>query len=325
MTNALPVLITGATGGLGRKTVLELAQRGRPLIVGGRRRDAVESLCAQVVQRTGTPARPFVADLADLGSVEAACDRVGNQPLHGIVTNAGLTTMKDLRSVDGYEMTFAVNVLAHHLLLCRLADQVASGGRIVVVSSGVHEPSNRLARISGIPVPRWVGTRALAQPDEAEPNHRLPRGPVRYSTSKLGNVLQARGIQARLRAADRSVDVFAIDPGLMVDTDLAREIPAALRWVFRLVGRIATPFVGNMRLSTVSAQHITSLIEDERWRGQGFAYLDGDRKKPPSDDALRDDLVEELFREAMPLLGLSPTQGSLPATWRQRQAPHPRA
>lgn len=301
--NPPPVLITGATGGLGRKTALELARQGRPLLIGGRRRDAVESLCAQLERHPGAQARPFIADLASLASVRAACDALEDQPLYGIVTNAGLTTLKDQRSADGYELTFAVNVLAHQLLLGRLVDQVVEGGRVVVVSSGVHEPDHRLARMTGVPVPRWVGARALARPDEAEPEHRLPRGPVRYSTSKLGNVLQARGFQARLRAAERSVDVFAIDPGLMVDTDLAREIPAPLRWVFGLLGRLLTPFVDNMRLSEVSARHIAALVEDAAWSGRGFAYLDGDRVKPPSPEALDDARVAELFDDAAALLG----------------------
>src|SRR5690606_21637890 len=101
--------------------------------------------------------------------------------------------------------------------------------------------------------------RQLALPDEAEPSERLTDGRQRYSTSKLGNVLQARGLQARLRKQGRDIDVFAIDPGLMVDTDLGREIPAPLRGAIRVIGRIAMPFVDNMRLSPVSAGHITSL------------------------------------------------------------------
>jgi hypothetical protein len=59
-----------------------------------------------------------------------------------------------------------------------------------------------------------------------------------------------------------------------------------------------------MRSSDVSAAHIVSLVEDEAWHGRGFAYLDGDHSKPPSDDALRHDLMEELWRDAMPLVGL---------------------
>lgn len=62
---------------------------------------------------------------------------------------------------------------------------------------------------------RWQGT-TIAVPHQ---NWRL-----RYSTSKLGNVLQARGLRARLRQQGRDIDVFAVDPGLMVDTDLGQSL-----------------------------------------------------------------------------------------------------
>jgi protochlorophyllide reductase len=304
-----PVLITGATGGLGRQTALALSRRGRPLLIGGRNADAVMALVADI-ERAGVAARPFIADLSDLDDVRRAINDLNGTQLHGIVANAGITTLKDARSVDGFELTFAVNVLAHQLLLCQLAPQVVDTGRIVVVSSGVHEPDNKLARLAGVPVPNWVGTRNLAMPDEAPKTAYLAPGPLRYSTSKLGNVLQARGMQAQLKRDGRLVDVFAIDPGLMVDTDLARELPALLRPVFRGIGSMLTPFVDNMRLSTVSAGHITSLIEDAKWQGRGFAYLDGNRVKQPSPDAQREDLMIELWEQSAVLLGRDCTPGA---------------
>ncbi|MEZ0472882.1 SDR family NAD(P)-dependent oxidoreductase [Luteimonas salinilitoris] len=305
------VLITGATGGLGRRTALELARRGRSVVVGGRRRDAVEGLCSEIAQ-LGVEATPFVADLASLGDVRRALDDLGDLPLHGVVANAGINTTRDQRSVDGYELTFAVNVLSHQLLLCRLAGQLVDQARVVIVASGVHLPENKLARRCGIPAPRWVGARSLAMPDEAPAERRLDNGRQRYSTSKLANVLQARGLQQRLRQLEKTADVFAIDPGLMVDTDLARELPAALRGVLRAVGRLATPFVDNMRLSPIAAGHVAALVEEPGWRGKGFGYLDGDLVVPPSKDAQRDELMEELWHDSVALTGLQQEETCLP-------------
>lgn len=300
------VLITGATGGLGRRTTLRLAGAGRDVIVGGRRADAVDAVCEEA-RALGVQARPFVADLSSLAQVDAALAALGDVSLHGIVANAGITTEEDETSADGVEITFAVNVLAHELVFRRLMPRLEPGGRVVVVSSGVHLPDNRLARNAGVPVPRWVGAEVLAHQAQAAPEHVLP-GRQRYSTSKLANVLQARTLQTRLRAAGQAVDVFAIDPGLMVDTDLARELPKPLQLVFRGVGRLLTPCIDNMRLSTVSAGHILSLVEDPDWHGQGFSYLDGDRARPPSDDAQRDDLRLDLestsSRLLAPFLGI---------------------
>ncbi|MEM6926880.1 MAG: SDR family NAD(P)-dependent oxidoreductase, partial [Myxococcota bacterium] len=254
-----PILVTGATGGLGRRLALDLAMRGASVLVGGRRPDAVNALCEQIDRRTPGRAAPFVADLADLDAVRSALDALSGPSLRGIVTNAGISTVREDRSTQGYEITFAVNVLAHQLILCRLTPRVVDGGRVVVLSSGVHDPDNRLARSAGIPVPRWVGTRGQALPESLPEDERLDSGPLRYSTSKLTNVLQARGLQSRLRDAGRDIDVFAVDPGLMIDTGLAREVPAVLRMILRPIGYLATPFVGNMRFSWVTSRMLTGL------------------------------------------------------------------
>ncbi len=296
------VLVTGATSGLGRNTARALAARGTPLAIGGRRRDAVHALCAELRSTHGAEALPFVADLADLQSVHAAVDAVADRAFAGLIANAGVSTLADARTAQGFELTFGVNVLAHQAILDRLAPSVVEGGRIVVLSSGVHEPDNQLARRAGVPVPRWVGARHLALPDEAPPERRLAPGQIRYSTSKLANVLQARALQLHLRQAGRDVDVFAIDPGLMVDTELARELPALLRPVLRGIGYALTPFVGNMRLSTTTARCLVSLLRDPRWSGQGFRYLDGLHAKDPSEDALRDDWMHELRATTAQLL-----------------------
>ncbi|MEM9454075.1 MAG: SDR family NAD(P)-dependent oxidoreductase [Myxococcota bacterium] len=306
MPEPSPVLITEATYGLGRQTALELARRGRDVIVSGRRLDVTTALCAEIKQLTPSRAKPLVADLADLRAVSAACDTLGDQPLHGIVTHAGFTTLRDQRSVDGYELTFAINVLAHHLLLDRLVDQVVDGGRIVVLNSGVHEPDHRLAQPSALPIPRWVGARALARPDRTPRSLRMHPGPQRYGAAKLGNVLQARGFQARLRAAKQSVDVFALASG---DTCPARETSASKRWSFRCLGRLrrrSSLLGGTPRCSAVSAGLVASLVEDAKWNGWGFAYLEGNRIESPPPDALREELIAELFYDAASMLALEP-------------------
>ncbi|MCG8414641.1 MAG: hypothetical protein MI746_10530, partial [Pseudomonadales bacterium] len=226
---------------------------------------------------------------------------LGETELGGIIANAGITTEQNLKTKQGFEMTFGVNVLSHQLLLREIADNLRENSRIVILSSGVHEPDHKLARRTGIPVPKWLGTRELAYLN-AEGERSDFEGRRRYSTSKLGNVLQARGLQGWLNRKGKSIDVFAVDPGLMVDTELARELPGLLKLIFQGVGRLLTPFIDNMRLSDVSAAHLLSLIQDEKWQGLGFNYLDGNTIKPPSPDAQRDDLVEEFWSESEKIL-----------------------
>ncbi|MEO1062342.1 MAG: SDR family NAD(P)-dependent oxidoreductase [Actinomycetota bacterium] len=311
MSTEAPVLVTGATGGLGRRAALELAAAGRTVAVGGRRAGAVDEVVAEIAAAGGS-ARPFVADLADLDDVRAAAERLtdelAGQSLGGLVANAGISLDGHRESAQGFELTFAVNVLAHQLLFGLLVPHVADGGRIVIVSSGVHDPDNRLARRAGVPTPVWVGARASARPEQSTEAALLADTRLRYSNSKLANVLQARALQRRLRDADRSIDVFALDPGLMVDTDFARSYPRVARWLLRALGTLATPFVANMRLSTTSGRHLARLVVDPSLAGTGFQYFDGDHARPPSPDAQRDDAARQLYAEANKLVGLAENQ-----------------
>lgn len=303
MDRARTVLITGATGGLGGATARALAARGWHVVVGGRDRARVDAVVAGLDRTGPAGASGFVADLGDLSAVRAGVDDLLGRVtvLDAVVANAGLTLAGRSTSADGYELTFAVNVLAHQLLLARLAGSLPPRARVVVVASGVHLPEHRLARATGVRAPRWVGAEALARPDHRD---HLPVGTVRYSTSKLGDVLLARALQERLRAAGRDVDVFALDPGLMLETDLARQAPRPVRAVVSRLGPVLSRAVPGVRRQETSAAHVADLVSATRWSGRGFAYLDGDRERPPSRDALRDDLADGLWTDGARLVGL---------------------
>ena len=297
-----PILVTGSTGGLGKKIALGLARQGVPTIVSGRRPEAVEAVRQQAAS-LGSPSTGLVADLSSLADVRRAASELSETPVGGVVANAGITTAREQVSADGYELTFAVNVLAHHLLLHLLSAALAPGARIVMIASGVHDPDNMLARRMGVPEPRWTSIQQMAHPQPMQPGDERRAGGERYSTSKLANILQARAFQTHLSINERPIDCFAYDPGLMVDTDLAREVPGILRALFRGIGTLATPFVSNMRLSGNSARNVVRLLTDPGIAGSGFAYYDGANRRDPSPDALRVDLMEEMWDGLSALLG----------------------
>lgn len=303
------VLITGATTGLGRKSALALAAEGFHVVVGGRRAEAVESVVEKIEADTPGTASSFVADLSDLDQVREAVYRLGDQEFTAVVTNAGISLDRHLESAQGYELTFAVNVLAHQLLINLLSSRIKE--RVVVLSSGVHDPDNKLARRSGVPAPHWVGAEASALPHEARPDKKIDDTRQRYSNSKLANLLQARELQRRFALTGRQVDVFAIDPGGMVDTDFIRNYPAFVRVLLRGIGTVATPFVDNMRFSSTSARHVSRLVTDGELTGTGFQYFDGKNAKSPSPDAHRDDYAKKLWEDANRLVALTADESIL--------------
>jgi uncharacterized protein len=82
-------VVTGASSGLGRAFSLELSNRGYPILLVARRRDALEGLAAEIRKRGGI-AEPLVADLATAEGVETArraAEKLSDVGL--LVNNAG--------------------------------------------------------------------------------------------------------------------------------------------------------------------------------------------------------------------------------------------
>jgi len=131
-------LITGATGGLGRRLAVDLAGRGWTVLVHGRDAGRAEALAAEL----GPPTTAVVADLAALddvrrlaAEVSAATDR-----LDVLVNNAGVGfgapgAPREL-SRDGHELRFAVNYLAPVLLTRELVPLLRAGAPARVVNVG---------------------------------------------------------------------------------------------------------------------------------------------------------------------------------------------
>ena len=136
-------LVTGATSGIGKSTALGLARQGATVVIVGRNQAKGEAARQEIQTVSGNPAVDLL--LADLSSQEsvrqlAATFLARYDHLHVLINNAGVFLTKRHLTVDGLEMTFAVNHLAPflltHLLLDRLKENAPA--RIVNVCSGSH-------------------------------------------------------------------------------------------------------------------------------------------------------------------------------------------
>lgn len=170
ITAADSVLLTGPTRGLGRALVDVLARR-RPapsLLLAGRDPVTVGEVVGAARSAGARDVSSLAVDLASLHSVSAAAGTVVGQvaagrrpPLTAVVANAGLqVTDRRHRSADGYELTFAVNVLAQHLLLRRLLPALAPGAHVVLLGSGTHWGGRRSWGL--VAPPRWEDPADLA-------------------------------------------------------------------------------------------------------------------------------------------------------------------
>jgi NAD(P)-dependent dehydrogenase (short-subunit alcohol dehydrogenase family) len=137
-------LVTGATAGIGAVTARELARRGATVVIVGRSQERCQATAQAIRSQTGNPSVEFLrADLSSQAEIRRLVQEFLQRQsrLHVLVNNAGAMFAQRRESVDGIEMTLALNHLAYFLLTNLLLDTIraSSPARIVNVSSRAHE------------------------------------------------------------------------------------------------------------------------------------------------------------------------------------------
>jgi uncharacterized protein len=126
------VLLTGATGGLGRAIAKALDERGAHLLLTGRKQEALEELAREL-----SSAEALAADLAKRDDVDALPGRAGQVDI--LVHNAGLPGSGRLESFtpDQIDRVLDVNLRAGIILTLALLPAMTERGRgqLVYVSS----------------------------------------------------------------------------------------------------------------------------------------------------------------------------------------------
>src|SRR5437773_3714189 len=138
-------MVTGANSGIGKATALALAQMGATVVMVCRDRARGEEARSEITTKSRNNAVDLL--LADLSSQQSIRKLVENfqhhyTHLHVLINNAGATFPGRRReTVDGLEMTFAVNYLAPFLLTNLLLDtlKASAPARVIVVASGAHK------------------------------------------------------------------------------------------------------------------------------------------------------------------------------------------
>ena len=184
-------LVTGATSGIGKATAAGLARLGADLVLVARDRAKGEATVAELQAATGNPRiELLVADLASQASIRQLAEeyRRGHDRLHVLVNNAGGYWATRHTTVDGLELTFAVNHLAYFLLTNLLLDllRASAPARIVNVTSGAQA-------VGGIHF------------DDLQFERRY-RGQAAYNQSKLANVLFTYELARRLEGSGVTVN-----------------------------------------------------------------------------------------------------------------------
>ena len=217
------VAITGGASGIGKEAALALAAIGAEVVIVGRDHNKHQSILG-LIAATGGKGSFVEADLSDLSQVARAGHdlRELNPPLTVLINNAGVAGSRGV-TVDGFELAFGVNHLAHFLLTGLVLDSMVANApaRVLTVSSEAHRafgPTN-WDRVTG-------STASIT-------------GIAEYRRSKAANV--AFTVELSRRVAGHDVTAVAIHPGV-IDTGIWRRIPSPLRGV--LTRRMLPPELG---------------------------------------------------------------------------------
>jgi NAD(P)-dependent dehydrogenase (short-subunit alcohol dehydrogenase family) len=201
--------ITGATSGIGKATALALARKHAVVILICRDKEKGRAAVLEIQEAAENDnVECMVADLSSQKQIRGLARRFDQKykKLHVLVNNAGAMFPKRLESIDGIEMTLAVNHLAPFLLTNLLLDNLKAAGeaRIINVNSDAHKKGK--IDFADIQMrrhyPYGVGMRA-------------------YANAKLANLLTVFELAQRLRPSE--VTVNALHPGYVATNILPFE------------------------------------------------------------------------------------------------------
>lgn len=193
------VLITGASAGIGLHSAIGLAKLGAEVVMVGRDERRTAEAASLVKAQTGNQAISYlIADLSSQKEVRKLASEFKNKykKLDVLLNNAGAIFLRRKVSVDGYEMTLALNHLNYFLLTDLLLDMLKArpSARIVNVSSNAHY-------------------RGHINFDDLQSEKGFFNGLLTYSNSKLANVLFTYELARRLKVT--TVTANCLHPGFV--------------------------------------------------------------------------------------------------------------
>jgi NAD(P)-dependent dehydrogenase (short-subunit alcohol dehydrogenase family) len=267
------VLVTGATSGLGLASAEALAGEGARVVIGARAASRGEAARRRVASASAN--EDIHVMVADLSSRTAMIEMVDQfqarfDRLDVLINNAGVDVGRREVTVDGLELTFAVNYLAPFVLTTRLLDllRASAPARVLNVVSSGHKGG----RINF---------------DDLQSEQRF-NGQRAYNNSKLALVAFTYELARRL--AGSGVTVNAVDPGFVRGTGIGRTLPLG----YQIIGVLLWPFMAGVQKG---AQTTVWAATDPSLRETTGAYFKRCKELTTGSPTHDADLAKRLWEE----------------------------
>lgn len=262
------VLITGATGAIGKATALELAKNNCALILLGRNSEKLSKVKSEIIQATNNnDIETVVADLSEPKLIRMAVAEIKSKynSLNALVNVAAIFTKNRSENSLGYEYTFATNHLGPFILTNELLDLLKAGkpARVVTVSA----PSTTKINFDDIHGKKKFSSGFLGA----------------FGASKMMNIMFTYALARRLEGTGVTTSVF--HPGL-VKSELTKDIPKLLYYIFKTIS--SNP--------DKAAKMLCSLAIDKKYENSNGTFFKFDSKEIQSNKYSYDkDLQEKLW------------------------------
>ncbi len=262
------VLITGATGAIGKATALELAKNNCRVILSGRNADKLLDVKSEITQATGNnEIETVVTDLSEPKSIKQAVAEIKSKhnSLNTLVNVAAIFKKERTVNSQGLEYMFATNHLGPFILTNELLDLLKAGkpGRVVTVSA----PSTTKINFEDINGENKFSAGFLGA----------------FGASKMMNIMFTYALARRLEGTGVTTSVF--HPGL-VKSGLTRDMAKVLYYIFKTISSDPDK----------AAKMLCSLAIDQKYENSNGKFLKFNGKEIQSNKYSYDkDLQEKLW------------------------------
>jgi len=285
-------LITGGTNGIGKATAQALARMGATVVIVGRNAQKTSQLVESIRADSGNlNVDSILADLSSQQEVRRLAEefKIKYACLHVLLNNAGGTFLKRQLSVDGIEMTFALNHLAYFLLTNLLLEtmKASAPARIINVSSDAHFRGK-------IDFDNLQGEQSYSG-----------FGP--YGNSKLANILFSKELSRRLEGT--GVTLNALHPGL-VSTGFGKNNPGLM---MKIMGVIIPLIARSPKKGAEASTYLASSLEVQGVSGKYFVDC---KETQPAPQAAEMDVARKLWEVSAEMVNLADAVPEM--AWRRK-------